>query len=83
MSRRALGYAVALALLLPAAPAPAKLFGRIRERLKQRLEQRVDKLQKRIEGTLDRPCGPEFRNAVREAVEAQRQCLSALERVRK
>lgn len=66
---------VLLAIMLVPGSAPAGLFGRIRDRLRQRVDQRVDKLKKRIEGTLDRPCGPEFSAALKAALDAQKRCL--------
>ena len=72
---RSLRCVVLLAIMLVPGSAPAGLFGRIRDRLRQRVDQRVDKLKKRIEGTLDRPCGPEFSAALKAATDAQKRCL--------
>lgn len=59
----------------------AKRFGgKVRDRVREKVEDRVENLRKRI-GTLaaalpDRPCAREFGAALKDALDAQRQCLN-------
>jgi len=59
--------------------AHAGLFGRIRDKIRQRVDNRVDKLRDRLD-TLrdiapDRPCAKEFRELLKQALDARRRCL--------